>query len=250
MIRGPLITLGNQDIHCTESELAGWLKEEELPVNRPKTVRYHTGKILVHFLPQAREFIHAATFFAYLGIPEEEYFDVDKYDFDKPKILSDLEVPFEPPYIERFNCVLDGGTMEHLFDVKTAFENIARCLKVGGYVFHISPANNFLNHGFYQFSPTLFHDFYSSNGFEAVDSFIVETIPNAHRFYPYDHHKDYPDFFIRSEWPVFTCFAAVKKEHKSHIVNPVLLKYRRLLSEPDMPMDKFNRVFDGEYFDL
>ena len=40
---------------------------------------------------------------------------------------------------------------------------------------HFSPANNLVDHGFYMFSPTAYHDFYTNNGFEIFKSSIVEV---------------------------------------------------------------------------
>ena len=47
-------------------------------------------------------------------------------------------------------------------------------LKPGGRIIHMSPANNYANHGFYQFSPTLYADYYRANRFENVRVFAVE----------------------------------------------------------------------------
>lgn len=46
-------------------------------------------------------------------------------------------------------------------------------LKIGGKVWHYVPANNDINHGFYQFSPEIFSMFYENNGFTIEDCDIV-----------------------------------------------------------------------------
>ena len=59
--------------------------------------------------------------------------------------------------------MFDGGTLEHVFDVPAALSVIAAS-QSGGRVVHLSPLSNCVDHGFYSFSPTLFADFYSTNG--------------------------------------------------------------------------------------
>lgn len=65
-----------------------------------------------------------------------------------------------------FDCVFDGGTIEHVFDVPQAFANVSRMLRVGGVFLMVDAANNQLGHGMYQFSPELLWTAFSkSNGF-------------------------------------------------------------------------------------
>lgn len=64
--------------------------------------------------------------------------------------------------------IYDGGTIEHIFHVPNVMENIADTLKVGGTILHHSPTNNYVDHGFYQFSPTFFLDYYAANGFTDI----------------------------------------------------------------------------------
>ena len=48
-------------------------------------------------------------------------------------------------------------------------------LKVGGIIMHGTPANNFLDHGFYSISPTFYHDYYKKNNFKIImSSFYVK----------------------------------------------------------------------------
>ena len=45
--------------------------------------------------------------------------------------------------------------------------------ELGGEIIHAAPTNNWPNHGFYQLSPTLFHDYYTANGFEVIGSYFT-----------------------------------------------------------------------------
>jgi hypothetical protein len=54
--------------------------------------------------------------------------------------------------------------------------NIFEALVVDGIVIHHSPTNNFVDHGFYQFSPTLSVDYYSANGFADIDVSVARIV--------------------------------------------------------------------------
>ena len=62
-----------------------------------------------------------------------------------------------------YDFIVDGGTMEHIFDNRQYMSNVYSLLKIGGYYVASVPANNYLEHGFYQFSPTYFADLTYSN---------------------------------------------------------------------------------------
>jgi hypothetical protein len=75
--------------------------------------------------------------------------------------------------------VFDGGTMEHVFHVPNYLANVHKLLKVGGYVIHQSPSNNYVDHGFYQFSPTFFADYYLENKYRLVEIKFVRHSRNV-----------------------------------------------------------------------
>ena len=55
--------------------------------------------------------------------------------------------------------------MQHVFDLPQVFANLHALVREGGRVIHgMAPSTNHVDHGFYMFSPTLFHDFYTANG--------------------------------------------------------------------------------------
>lgn len=72
--------------------------------------------------------------------------------------------------IDKFDLVIDNGTTEHCYNVGQAMMNTASLCKVGGKIFHLNPANWF-GHGFWNFNPCTYYDFYNENGFE-VDVYL------------------------------------------------------------------------------
>jgi hypothetical protein len=98
---------------------------------------------------------------------------LDLADGETPDYCVDLngEAPLE--LAGRFDCIIDPGTLEHVFDAPRALRHLAGMLRTGGRIVHLSaPASNNIDHGFYCFSPSFFHDFYACNGF-AIDAIYL-----------------------------------------------------------------------------
>lgn len=74
-------------------------------------------------------------------------------DLNRPAVLSSL-----------YDLVIDPGTSEHCFNVGQALVNMANSVKPCGYIYHMVPLCHW-NHGFWNFSPCAFSDFYEQNGF-------------------------------------------------------------------------------------
>lgn len=114
-------------------------------------------------------------FFAALGFDVIE--SVDKNKFDGSTYSYDLnqrDVSTEIP--RKYNLVIDAGTMEHVFDTVSFLKNVFDLLEIGGCVIHHSPSNNHCDHGYFQFSPQLFHDYYTANRFDLIDlKFVRQT---------------------------------------------------------------------------
>lgn len=238
---GPVLTLGNQDIYATGEDIKKWAEEYNIKLNNPGKTLYSTSSDVPKMNKEASRYIHAKTFFEFLGILEENYYDIDKFPFDKPKIIHDLQDPINYKFHNFFNLIIDSGTMEHIFDAKSVMENLVRMTNIGGYVLQFIPAQNFLNHGFYQFSPTFFYDFYTSNGFEIIESYIIETRGSYDRFYFYNQEKDYTGLFFNPRNRLVSCFLVRKKENIGKIILPDQYFYKRLAEDGKAVDDDFNR---------
>ncbi len=91
---------------------------------------------------------------------------LDAAAYQGANIIHDLNIPLTANLTGQFDWVVDGGSLEHVFDFPTAIRNCAALLKPGGLFVTICPVNNWMGHGFYQFSPELFFRvFDTANGF-------------------------------------------------------------------------------------
>ena len=113
-------------------------------------------------------------FFKFLGA--EQISAMDFSDYEGAAILHDLNKPIGDELKEKFTFVLDGGTTEHVFNFPTALANAMEMVEIGGHLAIITGGNNFLGHGFYQFSPELFYRALSAeNGFEVLRLVAAEV---------------------------------------------------------------------------
>jgi hypothetical protein len=91
-----------------------------------------------------------------------------------------MNVPIPDSLKSAFSVVIDAGTLEHIFDFPTAIKNCMEMVQEGGHLLLMTPANNFMGHGFYQFSPELFFRVCSEpNGFEIGRAILCEVDPDA-----------------------------------------------------------------------
>ncbi len=113
-------------------------------------------------------------FFHTLGF--DKVLAVDASSFEGAEIIHDLNLPGLAAHLpEGCDFAIETGTAEHLFHIPNYLKNIAEVLKVHGHVMHLVPVNNYVDHGFYQFSPTLFQDYYEANRFTIRDFLMLET---------------------------------------------------------------------------
>lgn len=96
-------------------------------------------------------------------------------------IIHDMNLPIETSYHRQFDVVIDGGSLEHIFNFPVAIANCMNMVKKGGSLFIFSMANNHMGHGFYQFSPDLFFRvFQAANGYEIRNVILEEhSFPGA-----------------------------------------------------------------------
>jgi SAM-dependent methyltransferase len=87
--------------------------------------------------------------------------------------VHDLNIPVPAHLNERFDTVIDGGTLEHVFNFPEAIKSAMQMVKAGGRLFIMTPANNYFGHGFYQFGPELFYRVLSAENGYRVERMIA-----------------------------------------------------------------------------
>lgn len=138
---------------------------------------------------------------------------IDMSDYQGAPIVHDMNRPLwesRPDLAGTFDLVIDGGTLEHVFNFPVAVQNLMFLVRQGGHILTANPANNLCGHGFYQFTPELMHRVYSpTNGFR-VDHVIltqarhmsVEMDPRPRSFRVVDPATLGRRILLRNRWPV------------------------------------------------
>ncbi len=93
-----------------------------------------------------------------LGFGQIESMDFS--DYEGATVLHDLNKPIPEDLEQQFGFIFDGGTLEHVFNIPVALENVFRMLKPGGRFVSANGMNGFNGHGLYQFSPDLVWTFW------------------------------------------------------------------------------------------
>lgn len=100
---------------------------------------------------------------------------IDASNYEGASIVHDMNRLLPDSYRDRFTIVVDGGSLEHVFNFPVALKNCMDAVTPGGHFIGITPANNLMGHGFYQFSPELFFRVFNpTNGFQIEKVLIYE----------------------------------------------------------------------------
>ena len=167
-------TLGHLGLNCLPQALHRAVRDFGIPATGEQI-----GRCL---LREPCKDVFADEFLRLLGA--DEVVSIDRSDFEGATFLHDLNEPFPENMRGRFDLVLDGGTLEHIFNYQAALKHSLELLRVGGHFITVTPANGFMGHGFYQFSPELFFGIFNAqNGFVLRKIVLIETSKQDASFY-------------------------------------------------------------------
>jgi hypothetical protein len=108
---------------------------------------------------------------------------MDKSPYEKATHIHDLNAPLPETMYQKYDTVIDLGTLEHIYNTPQAFKNCSQLCKRGGQILHVLPANNFCGHGFWQFSPELFFSLYCKrNGYVDTEVLVADLANTAKWF--------------------------------------------------------------------
>jgi hypothetical protein len=218
---GRAITFGVQGVQAgykeTRSLLASVGKQTEpLPEHEVRTDK----------LTQFSQGIHQSVLFRLLGFAEVE--SIDYFPNEEPTYTLDLNTEVPECMWEQYDLVYDGGTSEHCFLAPQSLCNALRLVKVGGRVIHHLPLNNYVDHGFYQFSPILFFDLYEANGFSEMRMYLHLRGKKGDRYIEYDplNGSHLPRHLSRGG-RALVFFTAIKTKSMEKVVYPIQGRYRQ-----------------------
>jgi len=151
---GRLATLGRQTIGATAKEIEGEFR------------RFGAA-------PPPAQPCDDVALFKQLGFASVDSFDYSTFEGANHTIDLNQRSSLPDHHVAAFDVMLDSGTVEHVFDIAAALVNAVSMVKVGGRAIFLSPASNYMNHGFYSLAPGLFFDFFSANGWRIENIKVV-----------------------------------------------------------------------------
>lgn len=112
-------------------------------------------------------------FLEFLGARVVDSFDYS--DYEGAKYIHDFNEKISERFCNQYTVVLEAGSLEHIFNFPVAIKNCMQMTQVGGHYLGISPTNNGMGSGFYQFSPELFFRVLNrKNGYGIERMFLSE----------------------------------------------------------------------------
>ena len=153
-----------------------------------------------------------ATLLEFFGSSEVHSFDNSSYE--GASHIHDFNLAIPSRYEEKYDTIIDAGSLEHIYDVRTAVQNFSKMLRPGGRIIHMNPANNFCGHGFYQFSPEFYFSVYSREaGFDETEVFLAQ-ISNLRQWFKVSKPSGGERAEIYSDFPSVNLVVA-KRGHGS-----------------------------------
>ena len=241
-ITGRVLTLGRQLVHVSYSQaldlfgIVGTEVHDHNPVSAPQS----TTKP-----------IEPELFFQMMGLEEMLVLDIPSgWNAD---IVADLNFPVPSEYHNSFGAVIDAGTLEHVFDVRSGFQNVASLAAPGGRILHVSPMNNYVNHGFIQLSPTIFFDYYERNAFaDLYGKIIVHSrkgwgVHDTWSIFPYIRNTmgGLNSLLAADDNTMLSMFFVATKTERSTVdAVPTQSFFRLTEAEQSMPTASFSFVYD------
>lgn len=163
-------TLGRQGLHANRPALLSILRSEGYALSKDVERKLLDPTTL-----------YAEEFFSLLGVKHLTAIDANEYE--GAQIIHDMNRPIPDSMSASFDVVLDGGTLEHVFDFPTGIRNAVQMVAPNGHFLSFTVANNFSGHGFYQFSPELFYRLLCKENGYALESCIMWEEIQGTRFY-------------------------------------------------------------------
>lgn len=174
-VKGDTLQLGRQGLHFA-GYMAGKAKEK-LSVD---LFRMYCPTIPFIDLVEGCDG-HTEKFFSVIGAKTVDSIDYSPYE--RATIVHDLNKPVPKELHNKYDFIYDGGTIEHIFDIKACMDNVKKMLKVGGYFCSVTVCNNFVGHGFYQFSPEFFRSAFSEENGYKVHNIELAELTDQHPFF-------------------------------------------------------------------
>jgi len=185
-ISGRLLSIGRQTVYLTPRQAISLVESElgnRLDVD-PRQLELGTSTRAAkdHGLISDRAF--------YSLFSAAEYHCLNHSDYENADIVFNLCDASLPSELESsFDFIVDGGTLDNVFDPGAGVRNLARIARPRGRIHHHDRALR-IHNAYVAFALSWFHDYYSVNEFEDCQAYLAQWDDNGLRsrwhFYRYN----------------------------------------------------------------
>jgi hypothetical protein len=121
---------------------------------------------------------YAETLLSLLGAKRIDSFDASAYE--SATVVTDFNDCLSDTHKAQYSSVIDGGSLEHVFNYPQGLKNAMEMVRPGGHLILITPTHSKSGHGFYQVSPELFHrTLCEANGYAPPEVLVAASRGDA-----------------------------------------------------------------------
>ena len=169
---GEVVLIGRQTVYFTPETILDLLEEHGVDVGDIRVADIKTDdrttNILLEFSNQ--KLITDAELFRLLGVPK--VLALDHSGYEGAEIIHDLTMPIPPNLNACADFILDGSTLDNVFDPAMVIRNFAAMLRPGG---RLITTNVYSNHyePYVMLPPLWFLDYFVTNRFTDCKVYIL-----------------------------------------------------------------------------
>jgi hypothetical protein len=167
-ITGDVLLLGRQTFSFTPDDAVGMLRSNGIEPAKAALERISIDQSTRH--GANRGYVSDAAFFALLGSRSVRALDVT--DYEGAEIIHDLNVPIPDALIETADFILDGSTLDNLFNPASGLQSITRMLRPGGRFLALNMASAHAS-PYTIMTPHWFADYLAINQFEDAKVYVT-----------------------------------------------------------------------------
>ena len=237
--KGKILILGYQDVYFGKDYVKKIFKKYE-NFDHEKIKDTKNKNFYKH------GFCDSRSLFESLGFSKVDILDAS--DYEGAEIIFDMNEELIKEHFNQYDFIFDWGTIEHVYDTKQYLTNIFSLLKSNGHYLCLAPASGLIEHGYYQYSPIFFKDYFRQNNWKVVNNFIIniKNIFADETWYIYEYIDNSMDMYAMGgiDDSIYFSYNLVKKDLNT--------TFDKIINQTQF-VDRWNKKNDDYYqsfFDL
>jgi SAM-dependent methyltransferase len=166
-ITGSILSIGRQSVFLSPNQAIALVEQEldtALGANELEIDNATRGSTRGHFVTDQA---------FYSLFSRARYHCLDVSNYEGADLVVDLCQPLHTSLQERFDFIVDGSTLDNVFDPAMAIRNLAQLLKPGGRILQFNHAAR-RHYVYVGFSLCWFHDYYAINKFNDCQVYLAQ----------------------------------------------------------------------------